>query len=50
MTEPTALTLNWQGPYSWRSADGTSVFDCDFADSAGIYVWAVPTPEGRLLY
>jgi len=43
------LTIRWMGPLSFRPDDATSIFTSPAAASAGLYLWAIPTPDGYLV-
>jgi hypothetical protein len=43
------LTLQWRGPFSFRPDDPASVFRSPLTDTAGLYLWAIPTSVGYLV-
>lgn len=46
--ETTVLT--WHGPFTFRAGPRHSVFVGDVASATGLYLWAVPTPQGFLVH
>ena len=45
------IEVHFEGPFSWPGLPGApSVFEVDAAKAAGIYLWAVPLPQGHLIY
>lgn len=43
--------LDFRGPFSWPGASSApSVFECDYSESAGIYLWTVPIEDAYLVY
>lgn len=44
-----AISVRFNGPYSWTGDALPLVSDCAESRSAGVYIWAVPTTVGELV-
>ena len=46
-----SLNVDFSGPFSWLGASSApSVLDCELRKSFGVYLWAIPRPDGYLVY
>ena len=48
--QPTVITLDWQGPFHWYPEQSRCLFVDPVGARTGLYLWAVDSPSGYLIY